>query len=301
MHRSGTSVTTHVLNELGVRLSDDLMAPTQFNQKGYFESNSISSIHEAILRTFGLSWATSTIRHPLPPQWWQLPAIEKQRAELVTIVKQELEKSEDVWGFKDPRTARLLPLWIEIARELDVDAKYVLVSRHPRDCAMSLYTREQVPPLQSELLWLEHTADVLEQTQGKIDALVRYEQWFSEGMAQAEYLIERLGLEHPGADRLRAIVDEIVSGELRHHREPGPAYELPFTAEFDDALNRRDAERLAVLTNIFAATRRFSQLVVGHSTRELIGRANLATRIANERTQQVVALEARLRALESGV
>ena len=277
------------------------MPPTQFNVKGYFESSSISSIHEALLRTFGLTWATSTIRHPLPPQWWQLPAIENLRAELVKIVTDELEKSDGLWGFKDPRTARLLPLWMDIVRELDVDAKYVLVSRHPRDCAMSLYTREQVPLLQSELLWLEHTADALEHTQGKIDALVRYEQWFTEGLTQAEYLIERLGLERPGDERLRAIVDGIVSGELRHHREPGPAYELPFTAEFDDALTRRDAERLAILTNIFAASRRFSQLVVGHSTRELIGRANLATRVANERTQQVVALEARLRALESGV
>lgn len=295
MHRSGTSVTMNVLNALGLPLSDDLMPPTEFNEKGYFESWAISKIQDDILRAFGLTWAIPTTVRPLPPQWWHLPQVAPARRQLVELVTREFEKAGNVWGFKDPRTARLLPMWKEIVAELGLEAKYILVSRHPRDCVRSLQRRENMNPTQGELLWLEHNADAIAFTGGKVDAIVEYDRWFDDGFAQAEHLIERLGLEHPGAERLSEIVQSIVSGDLRHSRTTGAQYELPFTAEFNEAIGNRDAQRLDLLANLFTATRRFSQTVVGLCTAELIARANESARIANERGQEIVHLQQRLR------
>jgi hypothetical protein len=294
MHRSGTSVTMNVLNALGVPLSDDLMPPTAYNQKGYFESWTISKIHDDILRAFGLTWAMPTTVRPLPPEWWRSPAVAGPKRELKELLTREFETAGSCWGFKDPRTARLLPLWKEIVAELDLDAKYVLVSRHPRDCARSLQTRDGMHPIQGELLWLEHTADAIAHTDGRLDAIVEYDRWFDGGYAQAEYLIEKLGLEHPGQERLTELVGAIVSSDLRHSRTTDAVYELPFTGEFNDAVAKRDFERLNLLTNLFAATRKFSQTVIALCTQELVGRANEAARIANERGQRIAALEARL-------
>ncbi|HZY98884.1 MAG TPA: hypothetical protein VFE36_04885 [Candidatus Baltobacteraceae bacterium] len=288
----------NVLNALGLPLSDDLMPPTEFNEKGYFESWTISKIHDDILRAFGLTWAIPTTVRPLPPQWWHSPAVAQPRQQLVELVSREFEKAGLVWGFKDPRTARLMPLWKGIIDELGLEAKYVLVSRHPRDCVRSLQTREKMNPIQGELLWLEHTADAVGYTGAKLDALVEYDRWFDDGVPQAEYLIEKLGLVHPGKERLSEMVSSIVSADLRHSLTTEAVYELPFTLEFNDAVQKRDVGRLELLANLFTATRQFSQKVVGLCTQELVGRLNDTARIANERGQRIAALEARLSVAE---
>lgn len=285
----------NVLNALGLPLSDDLMPPTEYNEKGYFESWAISKIHDDILRAFGLTWAMPTTVRPLPPQWWRSPAVSQSRRQLVELVSREFEKAGNVWGFKDPRTARLLPMWKEIVDELGLEAKYVLVSRHPRDCVRSLQKRENMSPIQGELLWLEHNADAVAFTGGKLDAIVEYDRWFADGLPQAEYLIERLDLEHPGAGGLSEMVQAIVSSDLRHSRTTEELYELPFTSEFNDAIRRRDLSRLDLLANLFTATRRFSHSVVGLCTQELIARVNEAARLANERGQEIANLQQRLR------
>jgi len=291
----------NVLNALGLPLSDDLMPPTEFNEKGYFESWTISKIHDDILGAFGLTWSMPTTVRPLPPQWWLSPAVAPSRQQLVELVTREFEKAGNVWGFKDTRTARLLPLWKGIIDELGLDARYVLVSRHPRDCARSLQTRERMNPMQGELLWLEHTADAITHTGGKLDAIVEYDRWFDDGLAQAEYLINALGLTHPGPEQLSGMVQTIVSSDLRHSRTTEAIYELSFTAEFHDAVHKRDSARLDLMANLFAATRQFSQKVIGLCTQELIGRLNETTRIANERGRDIAVLQERLTAQQSAV
>lgn len=288
----------NLLNALGVPLSDDLMAPTGANEKGYFESWAISKIHDAILGAFGLTWATPTAIRALPPEWWRSYAIAPARQALIELVGREFDKAGSLWGFKDPRTARLLPLWKSIVEELDLEVKYVLVSRHPRDCARSLQKRDGMSVVQGELLWLEHTADAFEFTAGKIDAIVEYDRWFDDGYAQAEYLIDKLQLEHPGTGALKELVETTVSGDLRHSRTTESVYALPFTAEFNDAVAKRDLERLGALTNLFAATRVVCRNVAELCTQELAARLNETARIANERAQRIGALEARLSVAE---
>ena len=108
------------------------------------------------------------------------------------------EKAGSIWGFKDPRTARLLPLWLEIIDELGLDPRYILVTRHPTDVAKSLNAREGVSQMHAELLWIDHNIDALTYTRGKLNGIVEYRRWFDDPMEQATYLIERIGLERPG-------------------------------------------------------------------------------------------------------
>ena len=297
MHRAGTSVTMNVLNALGVPLSDDLMPATPANAKGYFESLEISKVHDDILKLFGMFWSSSTITHPLPPEWWRQPQVAPFKAQLIQIVTREFDKAGPLWGFKDPRTARLLPLWLEIVEELQLDPKFVLVTRHPTDVARSLHAREQVNPIHAELLWIEHNVDALVNTRGRLNAIVDYRGWFDDPLEQAAYLIERIGLETPAG--LREILDDIVSKDLQHHAAADRTFNLPFCSELYDALLQRDQPKLEALTNFFQVTRRFSQVVTGLVQRELMGRVAAANTLAQEQAQRVAALEAQLLALQA--
>jgi hypothetical protein len=299
MHRAGTSVTMNVLNALGVPLSDDLMPATKDNAKGYFESLEISQIHDDLLKTFGMLWSSSTITHPLPANWWRLPQVAPFKAKLADLVRREFDKAGPLWGFKDPRTARLLPMWLELIAELDLDPKFVIVTRHPSDVAKSLYAREQVHPMHAELLWIEHNVDALFHTRGKLDAIVEYRRWFDDPLEQATYLIDRIGLPRP--ENLQAILDDIVSKDLQHHATADRAFTLPFCSELYDALLRRDMPTLDAITNFFQVTRNFSQIVVGNVQRELIGRLEAANAANRERGERIVALEGRVRALQTSL
>jgi glycosyltransferase involved in cell wall biosynthesis len=267
MHRSGTSLTTGILNALGVALSEDLMPPTQDNAKGYFESVSIANIHDQILRVLGSAWNASTSEKPFPDQWWTLPAVQPFKAQLKDLVRREVASVPGIWGFKDPRTARLLPLWNGIIEELGLDARFVLVARHPRDVAKSLLKRDGMDGTLAEQLWLEHTVDALTHGKKRLRAIVEYTRWFDDPIGEAKYMISSLGLPMPADDKLREVIASLVSDELRHNKTEQPACLLPFSRELYEALTARDAQKIDMLAQLFEVSRTYTYKVIAQEKR----------------------------------
>jgi hypothetical protein len=282
MHRSGTSVTTNLLNAFGVPLSDDLMPATEHNQKGYFESKEISAIHDQILAVMGMDWKTTSVDVPFPSNWWLSAPVQPLKEKLKAIARNELTENNGLWGFKDPRTARLLPVWLQIIDELELDAKFILCSRDPNEVAGSLYAREQIDPMLAELIWLEHNADAVTRLPGRIDAIVEYSKWIDDPIEQTRYMLERVGLEWKGSDaELERIVREVVSPDLRHQKSASGAFKLPFTALMYDALKRRDLAQLASLSEILNVSKGFAHVLLGHSTQRMRARiAQLETQLS---------------------
>lgn len=276
MHRSGTSLSTELMQRLGATISEDLVPAAAENPRGYFESSVISGIQEQLLNAFGGSmWWTSTTLNPMPDNWWLLPAVQPYRQRLLEYVKQELARCEHVWAFKDPRTARLLPMWNTIIDELGVEAKYVLVVRDPIEVAGSLHTRQKMSQAYAELLWLEHNSDAATYGANRLKAIVEYRHWFGNPVEQATYLATALGMAVPDSAKLEDTVRAVVSKDLRHHEANGaPNYELPFTRDVYDALLARDIQRLELLSQIFNISRTFfTRLIALHQQGKLQGAA----------------------------
>jgi hypothetical protein len=261
MHRSGTSLTTGLLNALGVSLSEDLMPPTGENAMGYFESQEITGLQDRMLQILGNSWHASGTLNPLPPQWWRLPAVAPFKQRLKEIVADEVRRVPGMWGFKDPRTCRLMPLWHEIFAELNLEPRYVLTGRHPIDVAKSLQTRDGLPLPYGELLWLEHTTEATAQIKGKPCAIVEYGRWFDDPMEQAEYMVSALGFAHPGKAALQEAVDRMVSKELRHHASATDNFALPYSRDVYQAIVRRERPTLEMLSDLFAVSSAFAHRV----------------------------------------
>lgn len=299
MHRSGTSVTTAILNALGVSLSEDLMPPTQFNAMGYFESVAISKIHDGILTALGSSWKTSELFVPFPKNWWMSAQIAPFKRQLITQVKAEMDRIPDVWGFKDPRTARLLPLWKDIVAEIGLEPRYVLVVRDPQDVARSLQTRESVHPVISELLWLEHYAGAISQIGKNLHAIVEYGRWFEEPMEQAEYMIRALGCLAPPKSNIEEIVHRVVSSDLRHHKTLTEGYALPYSRDLYHAMKRRDIGNMELLAQLFEVTKAFGNTVAGLVQQNMHEQLTTAQFALQQSAVKIAALECEAASLRS--
>ena len=107
MHRSGTSALAGVLGHMGADLPKDLMAPTEINPKGFFESNRITGLNEELLASGKRRWFDFK---GLSQDWYASP----KAAEFAISAQEALEAEfgrSYLFALKDPRICRLLPFW----------------------------------------------------------------------------------------------------------------------------------------------------------------------------------------------
>jgi hypothetical protein len=63
------------------------------------------------------------------------------------------------FGFKDPRTVRLMPMWHQIVNELKLAPKIVFCLRNPAQVARSLNVRDGFSLDTGEYRWFSYTVD----------------------------------------------------------------------------------------------------------------------------------------------
>jgi hypothetical protein len=228
-HRSGTSLCMSVLHALGVRLDDDLVPGDANNERGYFESREIMELNESILGCLGVTWRT-LFSIALPYNWAGQPLLEPARQKLVLLIKSKMERQPGIWGFKDPRTSVLLPLYRQAFTICGVEPIYILCLRNPAAVALSLRQRNNFPVLFSELLWLDNTLLAVQGAGKRLKAIVPYENWFHDGPKQIESLLAILGLQ-PGdlAESPAAMIDRLVAPALNHGVWQTGSFELACT------------------------------------------------------------------------
>src|SRR5271154_2798891 len=107
MHRSGTSAITRGMQMLGVYLGDDFLSPKPDNPTGYWEDRNIYEINEHLLSVLGLKWHGISL---IDDVRWHEPEVEALCAEALEYLRSQFI-DHSFWGFKDPRTIRLLPFW----------------------------------------------------------------------------------------------------------------------------------------------------------------------------------------------
>src|SRR3546814_6124771 len=66
-----------------------------------------------------------------------------------------------LWGVKDPRLCRLLPLWLPLLEERGIRPAVVHMVRQPLEIARSLERRDDLPRGQALLLWLRHQIEAI--------------------------------------------------------------------------------------------------------------------------------------------
>jgi hypothetical protein len=214
MHRSGTSLCSHVLSALGVDMADEIGAAPS-NPKGHWERQEIVEFHNRILGLFDRSCDSPLHDLPLPPAWWVDPRVARFRREMAIHLEERM--TGGLLGFKDPRAARLLPVWCDIFSQLNVAPKIVICLRNPAQVARSLLSRDGQAPQLGEYRWLVYLASAFRFI-GDLDfCLIEYEDWFEDRARNIDRLCRFLSMEaHQSPIELDMVLSNIVDAGLCH-------------------------------------------------------------------------------------
>jgi hypothetical protein len=231
MHRSGTSMLARLLAALGLPLGGGLLTQrAQDNHHGYWEQGEIVAIHEALLDGHDRTWRGPNGLRPMPEGWLHGEAARAAKTRLAAITEREVAQAGGLWGFKDPRTLRFLPLWRAIAAELGLEPVYVLGARAPAAVAGSLMERNRLSRDFAEALWAFNMLEVLSEVGRELAAVVDYDAWFvPRPEAIADHLCAALGLPPPGTETA-AQIKALIEPALRHHRGKAGAALAAFQA-----------------------------------------------------------------------
>jgi hypothetical protein len=223
MHRSGTSALCGALDLLGVDFGRFLMPATDANKKGHWEHEEIVRIHDRLLSALGSCWDDD---QPLPADWLERETTREARSKLTELLERDFAQSS-IFGLKDPRMCRLVPLWLPIFQTLRIEPSFILVVRHPWEVAESLAKRDGIEHPKSHLLWLEHVVQAESATRGHTRSFVRYEEIMDEPVAILGELREQLGVNLRTPSEVETSLRQFLDPSLRHHQSPEKAADRP--------------------------------------------------------------------------
>src|SRR5262249_11919383 len=150
MHRSGTSLCAHILSAMGIDMADEITANAS-NARGHWERWEIVEFHDRILRILNREYFGPLHDFSFPVAWWADPRVSQIKREIIAFLERRMGTGR--FGFKDPRTVRLIPLWHQIFMELKLVPKVVLCLRNPAQVARSLGERDNLASGLAEYRW----------------------------------------------------------------------------------------------------------------------------------------------------
>jgi GT2 family glycosyltransferase len=224
MHRSGTSVSTRLLNLLGVPMCkpEDLLGGMRGNPKGLWESATLVKFNDALLHTLRSEWWCP----PRPNNAWIYDSSIAARMNLAEATFSAVHPTPQ-WVWKDPRNCITLPFW---CRALESRPVVVLMVRNPLEIAASLSKRDKFAPSISIALWERYLQNVLPHLRGLPVLVTNYEDLVKEPLhwcktAYAFLCSQRVELNKKWDE---TFIHGFVEPTLRHHgvSDSGQIYDL---------------------------------------------------------------------------
>ena len=214
MHRSGTSALARAVQMLGVYMGENFLSPRPDNPTGYWEDKYICDLNERLLAALGLKWEDVAL---IDDRRWNEAEIQVLLAEAVEYLGSQFV-SRPLWGFKDPRTIRLLPFWHSALRLLDVDECYLVVIRNPSSVALSLLQRQGMDEITAHFLWLVYMVPYLGEIAHRPFIVADYDRVMDDPRKQIERIARglRIPLNESSKGRIEQFSTDFLDPELRH-------------------------------------------------------------------------------------
>jgi hypothetical protein len=226
--RSGTSLMTGILGQVGFHIPQPEIRPDETNPRGFGEPAWVVAFHRRLMQRLRV-----TVFDSRSAAWEETDAAAGDavvRAELRAWLGSQLDEAGAV-VVKDPRIGWFLPLWLGCARDLGVPAGFVCMLRHPAEVLVSArkwYGRWQTDASRAAS-WLNVMLETERKTREIPRGFVRYEDLLADWCREVKRLGEELGdpqLASAGRDRFPQ-VDDWVDPQLHRNVVGWEAVEVP--------------------------------------------------------------------------
>lgn len=212
MHRSGTSSVAGALTLLGAAAPLTLMRPADDNPRGFWESDVVMRLDDALLEEAGSSWSDWRSLAVAPD-----PASARER--IVACLQEEFGDADTV-VLKDPRMCRLFPSWHAAMSSAGYRPRIVTPLRHPSEVAASLVARNPITREQGLRLWLRHVLDAEVASRGLPRHLMLWSSFMQDWRAEVALINVRLGTSlAPVAADGGAEIDAFLTPDLHRQRD----------------------------------------------------------------------------------
>lgn len=216
MARSGTSAITRGLQALGVDLGNHLIpANDKWNAKGFFEDNDI--VYKINRRVLTATDRNGMFVNLTTEMCESNEVLRNLKNAAVHLVKERLAATRH-WGFKDPRTAKVLPFWESVFNTLRVHDHYIFTVRNPLASAHSYMQLSGCDLEEALLLWLAHLLPAVDATHEKNRIVVSYELMLQDPHPQLARIKEGLNIKTPvnQAD-IDMYANEFLDKKMHHY------------------------------------------------------------------------------------
>ena len=140
--------------------------------------------------------------------------------DLAMEVLEKRFESTQIWGFKDPKTARLIPFWQPVFSRLGINENYVIVLRNPLSSAHSHQRLSSAwGSIETGLLrWLVDLVSAIQETSGKRRMIVSYEALMENPRGQMERMREFIDIPTAGsADDADHYINDFLDRDLQRN------------------------------------------------------------------------------------
>jgi hypothetical protein len=217
--RSGTSLITGILGQLGFHIPQPEIKPDETNPRGFGEPAWVVDFHSRLMRRVRVTVFDSR------PRAWDITGRVAHEQEVHDELRRwlgEQLRMADAVVVKDPRIGWFLPLWMGCAAELGIPHSSITMLRHPAEIlasARAWYGTWQTDASRAAA-WLNVMLETERATRGSGRVFVRYEDLLEDWLREIGRVAEALSLPQlSGVDgEQRAMVDEFVDPGLRRSR-----------------------------------------------------------------------------------
>ena len=216
MHRSGTSLVSSFIHALYPNPDIQLLEASKDNPEGYWEDLEVLKLNIEILNFLNSDWDSLYGIEFSPSLLQELDSNFGDQAK--ELLKRRLEKSAN-WFFKDPRTTKLLPFWLNQLLKSKVKIKLVFCNRSPLASAHSLKSRDNFSIEHALILYSLYMQTSIPLLVENEFFIVNYEELFNKDDHQLQGLAIFLGNEKESeSDFVSDFVEAHLKPELNHHQ-----------------------------------------------------------------------------------
>jgi hypothetical protein len=222
--RSGTSLLSGILGQLGFAIPQPEVQADETNPRGFGEPRWVVDFHSRVLKEKRV-----TLNDSRPAAWEHMAAAAPAvRGELLEWLRGELAQADEI-VVKDPRTVWFLDVWRDCADELGARTSFVTMLRHPAEIVAS--ARKAYGPGLTEAgraaAWINVMLQTEHSTRGAKRAFVGYDDLLDDWVRE----IRRIGTQLD-VPRLAAVdrvpeVDAFVDPTLHRNRTTWGELDVP--------------------------------------------------------------------------